>query len=426
MCPILGGRPRLLDAGPVKRSDGPMIGRHRAALFATSTMTGFGIASWITRTPAVRDELGASIETMGIVLLGLSVGSMIGILSAGVLVRRLGTRPLIVLGGALPVVGMLLVAVLAPAQLAVGVWAGLFCIGFGCGLAEIGLNVEAAAVERQLSRPVVPVLHACFSLGTVLGGATGIALTAARTPVIVHLLVATAVMAGLAVFAAVNLRPVDRATPESTTTPASASATALVAPRLRSVLTLQVLLIAVITLAMAFAEGAASDWLPLLMTTDHDAPEAVGSLVFTGFALAMFVGRIAGTPLVARFGRVAVIRVCAAVGAVGVLLVVVSPNPVLAAAAAGVWGLGIALGFPLAISAAGDHPTDGDRRVSVVATAGYVAFLAGPPALGFLGEHLGLQTAMLVPAALLVAALLAAPAVRARTAFEELRPAPLG
>ncbi|WP_368086374.1 MFS transporter [Curtobacterium sp. UNCCL20] len=384
-----------------------MIGRHRAALFATSTMTGFGIASWITRTPAVRDELGASIEAMGIVLLGLSIGSMIGILGAGALVRRLGTRPLIVLGGALPVVGMLLVALLAPAQAAAGVWAGLFLIGFGSGVAEIGLNVEAAAVERHIGRPVVPMLHACFSLGTVIGGAAGIALTATRTPVVVHLLVATVVMAGLATFAAVNLRPLPRAVAADTTTTG-----AVATPRLRSVITVQVLLIAVITLAMAFAEGAASDWLPLLMTTDHDAPEVVGSLVFTGFALAMFVGRSAGTPFVTRFGRAPVIRVCAVVGAVGVLLVVVSPNPVLTAAAAGVWGLGIALGFPLAISAAGDHPTDGDRRVSVVATAGYVAFLAGPPALGFLGEHLGLQTAMLVPAALLVVAVVVAPATR--------------
>jgi len=390
-----------------------MIGRHRAALFATSTMTGFGIASWITRTPAVRDELGASIEAMGIVLLGLSIGSMIGILGAGALVRRIGTRPLVLLGGALPVVGMLLVAVLAPAQLAAGVWAGLFCIGFGAGSAEIGLNVEAAAVERHLGRPVVPVLHACFSLGTVLGGAAGIVLTAVGTPVLVHLLVATVVMAGLATFAALNLRPLPRSEPG----PSSAAAPR----RLRSVITAQVLLIAVITLAMAFAEGAASDWLPLLMTTDHAAPEAVGSLVFTGFALAMLVGRSAGTPLVARVGRVAVIRGCAAVGVVGVLLVVVSPSPVLTAAAAGVWGLGIALGFPLAISAAGDHPTDGDRRVSVVATAGYVAFLTGPPALGFLGQHLGLQAAMLVPAALLVLALLAAPAARGASVFVERR-----
>lgn len=418
MCPILSRRPPSLDSTTVGRSDGPMIERHRAALFATSTMTGFGSASWITRTPAIRDALGASIEAMGIVILGLSIGSMIGILGAGVLVRRLGTRPLIVLGGVLPVVGMLLVALSAPAQLAAGVWGGLFLIGFGSGVAEIGLNVEAAAVERRIGRPVVPLLHACFSLGTVLGGVAGIAVTAARTPVLTHLLGATVVMAALAAFAAVNLRPVPRVAPE-------ASSAAAPAPRLRAVLTVQVLLIAVITLAMAFAEGAASDWLPLLMTTDHGAPEAVGSLVFTGFALAMFVGRTAGTPLVARFGRAPVVRVCAAVGTVGVLLVVVSPSPVLTAAAAGVWGLGIALGFPLAISAAGDHPTDGDRRVSVVATAGYIAFLAGPPALGFLGEHLGLQAAMLVPAALLVVALLAAPATRNRTTLDVREP-PVG
>ncbi|KTR05654.1 hypothetical protein NS184_10000 [Curtobacterium luteum] len=378
--------------------------RHRAALFATSSLTGFGIASWITRTPAVRDELGASIETMGIVLLGLSVGSMIGILGAGALVRRTGTRPLVLVGGALPVLGMLLVALLAPAHVAAGVWAGLFCIGFGAGAAEIGLNVEAAAVERQLGRPVVPVLHACFSLGTVVGGAAGIGLTALRTPVTAHLVVATVVMAGLAAFAATNLRPVARSEPAEDEPSAR--------PRLRSVLTVQVLLIGVVTLAMAFAEGAASDWLPLLMTSGHDAPEVVGSLVFTGFALAMFVGRSAGTPLVARFGRAPVVRGCAAVGTVGVLLVVTAASPVVTAIGAAVWGLGIALGFPLAISAAGDHPTDGDRRVSVVATAGYVAFLAGPPLLGFLGEHLGLQAAMLVPAALLVVTVCIASATR--------------
>ncbi|TCU83963.1 fucose permease [Curtobacterium sp. PhB191] len=377
-------------------------------------MTGFGIATWVTRTPAIRDELGASIEAMGLVLLGLSIGSMIGILGAGALVRRLGTRPLILLGGALPVVGMVLVALLAPAQVPAGVWAGLFLIGFGSGVAEIGLNVEAAAVERRIGHPVVPVLHACFSLGTVVGGVVGIAMTAARTPVLVHLLVGAAVMAALAAFAALNLQPLPRTgvqTEGADTADAAGTSRVTTATR-RSVITVQLALIAVITLAMAFAEGAASDWLPLLMTTDHDAPEAVGSLVFTGFALAMLIGRSAGTPLVTRLGRGPVVRLCAAVGGIGVLLVVVSPSPVVTAIAAGIWGLGIALGFPLAISAAGDHPTDGDRRVSVVATAGYIAFLVGPPLLGFVGEHLGLQAAMLVPLVLLVAAFVVAPAAR--------------
>ncbi|WP_323743264.1 MFS transporter [Curtobacterium sp. VKM Ac-1395] len=402
--------------------------RHRVALFATSTMTGFGIASWITRTPAVRDDLGASLEAMGLVLFGLSVGSMIGILGAGALIRRVGTRPLVLLGGALPVIGVLLVGLTAPAQLPAGVWIGLFLVGFGAGVAEIGLNVEAAAVERVIERPVVPVLHACFSLGTVAGGLVGIAMTAARVPVVVHLPVAAVVMAALALVAALNLRPMPRPDPDAAAAVAAAAAAdldtaaepgipgaAARTARRRSVITVQLLLIAVITLAMAFAEGAASDWLPLLMTSDHDAPEVLGSLVFTGFSVAMLIGRSAGTPLVTRFGRATVIRTCAVVGAVGVVAVVLSPSPVVTAAAAAVWGLGIALGFPLAVSAAGDHPTDGDRRVSVVATAGYVAFLVGPPALGFLGEHLGLRVAMLVPLALLVVAVVIASAAGRQT-----------
>ncbi len=398
--------------------------RHRLALFATSTTTGFGIASWITRTPAVRDDLGASLEAMGLVLFGLSVGSMIGILGAGALIRRVGTRPLVLLGGALPVLGVLLVGLAAPAQLPAGVWIGLFLVGFGAGVAEIGLNVEAAAVERVIERPVVPVLHACFSLGTVAGGLVGIAMTAARVPVVVHLPVAAVVMAALALVAALNLRPMPRPDPDAAAAadldaaaePGVPGATAATATaRRRSVITVQLLLLAVITLAMAFAEGAASDWLPLLMTSDHDAPEVLGSLVFTGFSVAMLIGRSAGTPLVTRFGRATVVRTCAVVGAVGVVAVVLSPSPIVTAAAAAVWGLGIALGFPLAVSAAGDHPTDGDRRVSVVATAGYVAFLVGPPALGFLGEHLGLRVAMLVPLALLVVAVVIASAAGRQT-----------
>ncbi|OII35286.1 hypothetical protein BIU98_02560 [Curtobacterium sp. MMLR14_010] len=387
-------------------------------------MTGFGIASWITRTPAVRDDLGASLEAMGLVLFGLSVGSMIGILGAGALIRRVGTRPLVLLGGALPVIGVLLVGLTAPAQLPAGVWIGLFLVGFGAGVAEIGLNVEAAAVERVIERPVVPVLHACFSLGTVAGGLVGIAMTAARVPVVVHLPVAAVVMAALALTAALNLRPMPRpdtaaaaaaAASAATADPSDSESVSTATARRRSVITVQLLLLAVITLAMAFAEGAASDWLPLLMTSDHDAPEVLGSLVFTGFALAMLIGRSAGTPLVTRFGRATVIRTCAVVGAVGVVAVVLSPSPIVTAAAAAVWGLGIALGFPLAVSAAGDHPTDGDRRVSVVATAGYVAFLVGPPALGFLGEHLGLRVAMLVPLALLVVTVVIASAAGRQT-----------
>ncbi|CAM5606330.1 hypothetical protein STENM223S_03774 [Streptomyces tendae] len=46
-------------------------------------------------------------------------------------------------------------------------------------------------------------------------------------------------------------------------------------------------MIGAIVLAMALAEGAANDWLPLLMVDGHGLDATVGSLVYVGFAAAM-------------------------------------------------------------------------------------------------------------------------------------------
>lgn len=58
------------------------------------------------------------------------------------------------------------------------------------------------------------------------------------------------------------------------------------------------------------------------------------------------------------------------------------------------WGIGASLGFPLTLSAAGEGHNS-NIRVTIAATVGYVAFLAGPPLLGMIGQHAGLKMAML-------------------------------
>lgn len=388
--------------------------RRRLSLFALSLLTGIGLSSWVTRTPAVRDAVEASTAGMGLILFGLSVGSMVGVLSAGAVVRRHGARPVIVLGSALTVVGVAVIAVGAGASAAAGVFAGLLFVGLGGGLGEIGLNIEAAAVETATRRPVLPLLHGCFSLGTVVGALAGIGLTAARFPVVWHLLAVAVVMAALAVWAFPGIPAGTGQEPGGARAGGSRDDGA---PRTRERRPSiwrdsRLVLIGVVVLAMAFAEGSANDWLPLLMVDGHGVSATSGSLVYAGFALAMTVGRFAGGPFVVRYGRPAVLSVSAVGGAIGVAGVAFAPNPVLAGVAVALWGLGASLGFPVAISAAGDDPERGAERVSAVATSGYLAFLVGPPLLGFLGEHAGLRQAMLVVVALLVVAALAARGAR--------------
>ncbi|SCD80315.1 hypothetical protein GA0115243_1043128 [Streptomyces sp. ScaeMP-e83] len=81
-------------------------------------------------------------------------------------------------------------------------------------------------------------------------------------------------------------------------------------------------------------------------------------------------------------------------------------------------GLGASLGFPVTVSAAGEGKgeREASARVAAVSTAGYAAFLVGPPSLGFLADHVGLRAAMIVVLVLLGGAALITGALRRRPA----------
>ncbi|MFF8092966.1 MFS transporter [Streptomyces sp. NPDC016675] len=383
------------------------VDRRRTALFLFFFLPGIAMSSWITRTPDIRDQLEVSTAQMGLVLFGLSVGSMSGLLCSGRLVSRFGTRPVIGFGALLIPVSMLVIGAGATVPSPPLVAVGLCVFGIGMGAGEVALNVDGADVERTAGKAVLPLLHGGFSLGTVVGGLLGMAATAVAFPVHWHLVAAALVATAVLPYALAGVpsgvgRRGARQTPD-----AERGSAPLWRDR-------RLLLIGAIILAMALAEGAANDWLPLLMVDGHGLDATVGSLVYVGFAAAMTVGRFSGEFFLERFGRGTVMRASAVSGALGLVLVIFSDNVVVASAAVLFWGLGASLGFPVAMSAAGDSGPDPTARVSLVATIGYTAFLVGPPGLGFLGDHYGLRPAMTLVLAFVVVAAFLAPAADAR------------
>src|SRR5699024_9254598 len=173
------------------------LARRRWALFALFFLPGLCMSSWVTRTPAVRDLLEASTAEMGMVLFGLSVGSVIGILSSGPLAMRLGARPVVLLGSVLIVVAMPTIAVGAIAGMPLLAAFGLALFGGGMGGGEVAMNVEGADVETLGKRPFLPALHGCFSLGTVIGAGLGILANAASFSVVTHLVLIGVLGTGL-------------------------------------------------------------------------------------------------------------------------------------------------------------------------------------------------------------------------------------
>ena len=340
--------------------------RHRLwALFTFFFIPGLLMASWATRTPAIRDILSVSTAEMGVVLFGLSVGSMSGILSSGWLVKRFGTRKVIRASMTAAIAGMVLLSLAlwlaSPLLFAVG----LAFFGGSMGAGEVAINIEGAVVEREMNKTVLPMMHGFYSLGTLAGAGVGMTLTALGTPATLHILLA-AVVAIAPIALAIS------AIPEGTgkDTPEDKQRNKHGLPFYRDI---QLLLIGVVVLAMAFAEGSANDWLPLLMVDGHGFNPTSGSLIYAGFTLGMTVGRFTGGWFIDRYSRVTVVRASAVMGALGIGLIIFVDNAWIAGMSVIFWGLGASLGFPLTISAASDTGPDAPTRVSVVATTGYLA-----------------------------------------------------
>ncbi|MCQ6272316.1 MFS transporter [Pseudarthrobacter sp. R1] len=380
--------------------------KRRYALFALFAVPGLSISSWVTRTPAIRDLIGASTAEMGLVLFGLSVGSMMGVLASGPLVARLGTKPVVVGGMLGIVVSSPTIGLGAETSSALIVGVGLFLFGLGMGVSEIAMNVEGADVEDVLKIPTLPPMHGFFSLGTLVGATAGMVLTVVNLPVAVHLL-SVGILSGAIFAISIRRLPsgIGRRQGPRTGKKTSEEA-AWKDPKL--------LLIGFIVLAMAFSEGTANDWLPLLMVDGHGFAPGSGAAVYMIFAGAMTAGRFLGTPVLARWGARSSICGSAVLGSAGLTLVIVPDSQVFAVTGVILWGLGAALGFPVAISAAGSSGANPTARVALVSTVGYLAFLVGPPVLGTLGEHYGLRLAMLAVLTLLVVTALASSALKMR------------
>jgi MFS family permease len=167
----------------------------------------------------------------------------------------------------------------------------------------------------------------------------------------------------------------------------------------------------------AFGEGAANDWLALMLVDTREASQSLAALAYAGFNAAMLAGRLVGGPAIDRWGRARVLRVCGATAAVGVLTLSLVPWLPAALVGAALWGLGLSVVFPASISAAGEIvPGRGADAIAVVSTIGYGGFLLGPPLLGVLAEAVALDRALLVVAVLAALIAVLAGIARERTA----------
>ncbi|CAN5115930.1 MFS transporter [soil metagenome] len=374
----------------------PQVVAWRNAVFAVFVLPGLAISTWVSRLPAARDILDVSPAQVGFLLFGIAAGSILGLLASSHIVARFGARTTVVVGMITNAVGLALagIGVTLASNFAL-TFAGLLIFGAAAGCTDVAMNVSGAANERALGRAIMPVFHAFFSFGTMLGAGLGALSEAVGVPIVVHFAIIAVVMV-VGALAARSFLQDEHVVGDDGEPVAADDHSKTWQGRLSIWKDPRTILIGVLVLAAAFAEGSANDWLAIAMVDGHGVSNATGALVFGIFVTAMTVGRLTGVFLLDKFGRVPVLRGSFLLASIGLLIVIFIPNPYIAMAGAVLWGLGAALGFPVGMSAAADDPRTAAARVSAVATIGYFAFLVGPPVIGLIGEHTGVLLALLV------------------------------
>ncbi|MET4702660.1 MFS transporter [Frigoribacterium sp. UYMn621] len=388
----------------------PQVLAWRNALFAIFGLCGLSMASWASRIPAVKEALQVSTSSMGILIFGIAAGSIVGLLASSHVIARIGARRTIAVVLTVGAVGFAVAGfgvTIGPSYAVVMI--GLIIFGSMFSICDVAMNLQGAVNERVLGRSVMPVFHAFFSFGTVIGAALGAGAEAIHLPIAVHLLVIAVIFAGGALVSVRFLQSEHIIAEEAV---AHDDHSKTWRGRLSIWRDPRTLVIGLIVLGMAFTEGSANDWLALAMVEGHDTTKATGALVLGIFVASMTVGRLAGVSLLDRFGRVPVLRGSAVLAAIGLVMVIFVPVVWISIIGVVFWGLGASLGFPVGMSAAADDPKTAAARVSAVATIGYFAFLVGPPVIGFLGQHVGLLHALLVVLVLVAIAGFASGAAR--------------
>ena len=386
---VLSAKPKPISAIPDKA-----VRRKLMAARAGFFTGGFTVASWAPIIPFVQSELGLEPAVLGALLLGLGVGSFVGMPLAGSLSVKFGSRAAIGLSG---ILSCLLLVVLAMIPGYAIECAALFLYGITLGCLEVSVNIYGTEIEKEMGTPVMSGLHAAYSIGEVLSAGALTGLLILGTPLSVSV---TGLMVLLTAILVIALRAAP-ATPPKVSAESDKSPLHFAAPRGK------VLMLALVCMAAFLAEGAMLDWSALYMHRVGGIEMSAAGLGYTLFVIAMAISRLTGDALVKKYGARTVLYGGLVLNISTLVAMVLVPDPAVLFASLFVMGLGVANVAPILISSASNvRGVDPTAAITTVTTVGYGGLMAGPALLGFIAQHWSLQGSFVFIAVLLTAVLM--------------------
>jgi MFS family permease len=352
-------------------------------------------SSFVSRGPEVQAALGLNTGEMGLFSMLYPAGGLAGIMFSSTLVNRFGARAVnagtfvlgaggfIALGFAIIDGNFLLSAIL------------LFIVGLPMAINDFVGNYQGTEVNNASPRSLMPAIHGAFGLGMLLGAnlsswLIGAEVNLATSYLFTGLFVGVASLLAGTVFSGrrtIELTPAEKQRNREDS--------------IKVWFERRTWLIAIIGFSFIMAETSAGTWVPIALTqVGYSAAEA--AFAFGILWILVTFGRAIGGPIVDKIGRRATVLSSALLTSVGIIIFMGGTAVNLPYVGLVCWGLGIALGMPMAVAALGDDPKMASPRVNMIITMVYVSSVTVGPALGALGQGFGIYVAFAIPLAMMI------------------------
>jgi Major Facilitator Superfamily len=347
-----------------------VVSRSRLAVLAIFFVDGAVIATWAAQIPLIQEKFGLSSSILGLALFAGAAGSVVSLFFVGALIARVGSRLITSVTSTLVCLGVALLVLVPTFPLLI---ATLVLFGLSLGALDVAMNAQAVAVETRAGRPSMSTFHALFSTGGLAGAAVASVLLSRGMNGSVEALLAAV---GLAVLASLFWRWLLPSGRE-----AVPGGSAVVLP------TGPLLALGILTFLALLSEGSMADWSALYLRTSLGTSPSLAATGFAAFSLAMAASRFVGDWLRKRVSAVGLLQFSGGLAALGLGVALLIGQPVAAIVGYGCVGLALANVVPILFSAAGRVPgVSPGSGIGAVATVGYLGFLAGPAAIGFVAQ----------------------------------------
>jgi MFS family permease len=333
---------------------------NRASRMAIATfffIAGVCYASWASRIPDIKLNLGLSDAGLGGVLLALPIGLMVSLPFSGWLVTHLGSRKVVLLASllyasVLPVIGL----AQAPWQLV----AVLFMFGFVGNMLNISVNTQAVSLEAVYGRSIMASFHGIWSLGGFTGAGIGIVMINFHVTSFQHFIIVSIAALIMAIIVHRYTLRKDINTDDDRPLFAWPDST--------------LLKLGLIALCCMISEGTMFDW------------------------SGVYFQKVLQVP---KVGIKTILQCSGLVIAAGLVLAIAFPYLVTATLGFMLVGIGVSSVVPLVYGAAGKSSRFSPGvALAAVSTIGYMGFLAGPPLIGFIAQASSLRWSLALIAVL--------------------------